>query len=332
MNKKMWKIRRIITVVLMAAIITGLTVWYGIPHLYASQEEKTLRVIQQSQKILESIMENYIDKISQLDPMGNHTYEGAITVSECVYDGVDYRPDAYNRSQKYSIVTTNNNIVLDMPKVKDGTLVVDKNDILKYGLAKIDSSQTKPILRAALTHVMEGYKVAVKDSATISDKALIAGVNTFVEEMYKDPVILPYISLFNVHGITADNMKSRFSEYAKGVYTTYNISLDSQDRLTGIELVFNRIGADANTAGDYQESDNNKQQIGNINISFTGEDQLYDSMQIMVTTAVINNNYVNVNLQLDMQDMNNIKYGIAADISYRSHSLKLKADGDIRKN
>ena len=112
--------------------------------------------------------------------------------------------------------------------------------------------------------------------------------------MYKDPVILPYISLFNVHGITADNMKSRFSEYAKGVYTTYNISLDSQDRLAGIELVFNRIGADANTAGDYQESDNNKQQIGNINISFTGEDQLYDSMQIMVTTAVINNNYVNV--------------------------------------
>ena len=130
MNKKMWKIRRIITVVLMAAIITGLTVWYGIPHLYASQEEKTLRVIQQSQKILESIIENYIDKISQLDPMGNHTYEGAITVSECVYDGVDYRPDAYNRSQKYSIVTTNNNMVLDMPKVKDGTLVVDKNDIL----------------------------------------------------------------------------------------------------------------------------------------------------------------------------------------------------------
>ena len=119
-----------------------------------------------------------------------------------------------------------------MPKLKDGTLVVDKNDILKYGLAKIDSSQTEPILRAALTHVMEGYKVAVKDSAAISDKALIAGFNTFVEEMYKDPVILPYISLFNVHGITADKMKSRFSEYAKGVYTTYNISMDSQDRLT----------------------------------------------------------------------------------------------------
>ena len=96
--------------------------------------------------------------------------------------------------------------------------------------------------------------------------------------------------------------------------------------------MFNRMGADANDASDYQESDNNKQQIGNINISFTGEDKLYDSMHIMVTTAVINNNYVNVNLQLDTQDMNNIKYGIAADISYRSHNLKLEANGDIRKS
>lgn len=55
MNKKMWKIRRIITVVLMAAIITGLTVWYGIPHLYASQEEKTLRVINSHRRYLKAL-------------------------------------------------------------------------------------------------------------------------------------------------------------------------------------------------------------------------------------------------------------------------------------
>ena len=80
MNKKMWKIRRIITVVLMAAIITGLTVWYGIPHLYASQEEKTLRVIQQSQKILESIIENYIDKIRKLETKKKKKNKSKITV------------------------------------------------------------------------------------------------------------------------------------------------------------------------------------------------------------------------------------------------------------
>lgn len=118
--------------------------------------------MKQSADTLKEVLGGFVDKVVQLDPMGNHTYTGNITLSEFTYDGTDYRPDTTNNSHKYSVVTDNNNITFSMPQVEDGTLVVDKNDILPYGLAKIDSGQTEAMLRAVLSHIMNGYEVAVK--------------------------------------------------------------------------------------------------------------------------------------------------------------------------
>ncbi len=345
MNNKRKKIRHITVGILIFAIIAGTTAAYGISRLYASPKEKTIKTMKQSADTLKEVLEGYVNKVVQLDPMGNHTYTGNITVSEFTYDGIDYRPDTMNNSHKYSVVTDNNNITFSMPQVENGTFVVDKNDILPYGLAKIDHSQTEAMLRAVLSHIMDGYEVAVKDnfdnisndnksdkndcsksvsgikydegySITINDKSLISGFDTFIEEMYKDSALLPYISLFNVHGITSDKIKSKFNMYADGVYTIITMDIDGDDRLIGAEF-------------DFKSDSNN--QLASISIRFNGEDNLYDSIYMTVKTAVINNNYVNASVQLDMQNIDNIRYDVDIDVKYHRHSMRLKAAGNIIK-
>lgn len=332
-TKKIWHIAAGILVFVIAA---GAAMAYGIPKLYASPQEKVLKTIQQSGITLEEIMQNYIDKIVALNPMGNSSYTGNIRVSELMYDGVDYRPDTTGNVHSYNI-KTDNNIVLTMPQVEDGTLIVDKNDILSYGIGKIDQSHTEPVLRAVLSHLVSGYKTAVKDSIqtaaktddnvymmVISDESLIAGFDTFVEGLYKDSVILPYISLLNVHKITKDSIKAQFNAYARNVYTTVNMSVDSQGKLTGIELVFNQNVTD--DAGNVTVGE----QIGYILAEFVGEESLYDSVALTVKTTVQNDIYVDADMKLDMQDMENIQYSIDAYAGYKKHSLRVKADGDIR--
>lgn len=335
-KNKTKKIRHIAAGILVFVIAAGAAMAYGIPKLYASPQEKVLKTIQQSGITLEEIMQNYIDKIVALNPMGNSSYTGNIRVSELMYDGVDYRPDTTENVHSYNI-KTDNNIVLTMPQVEDGTLIVDKNDILSYGIGKIDQSQTEPVLRAVLSHLVSGYKTAVKDSIktaaktddnvymmVISDESLIAGFDTFVEGLYKDSVILPYISLLNVHKITKDSIKAQFNAYARNVYTTVNMSVDSQGKLTGIELVFNQNVTD--DAGNVTVGE----QIGYILAEFVGEESLYDSVALTVKTTVQNDIYVDADMKLDMQDMENIQYSIDAYAGYKKHSLRVKADGDIR--
>ena len=335
-TNKTKKIRHIAAGILVFVIAAGAAMAYGIPKLYASPQEKVLKTIQQSGITLEEIMQNYIDKIVALNPMGNSSYTGNIRVSELMYDGVDYRPDTTGNVHSYNIKTDNNN-VLTMPQVEDGTLIVDKNDILSYGIGKIDQSHTEPVLRAVLSHLVSGYKTAVKDSIqtaaktddnvymmVISDESLIAGFDTFVEGLYKDSVILPYISLLNVHKITKDSIKAQFNAYARNVYTTVNMSVDSQGKLTGIELVFNQNVTD--DAGNVTVGE----QIGYILAEFVGEESLYDSVALTVKTTVQNDIYVDADMKLDMQDMENIQYSIDAYAGYKKHSLRVKADGDIR--
>lgn len=333
-TNKTKKIRHIAAGILVFVIAAGAAMAYGIPKLYASPQEKVLKTIQQSGITLEEIMQNYIDKIVALNPMGNSSYTGNIRVSELMYDGVDYRPDTTGNVHSYNIKTDNNNIVLTMPQVEDGTLIVDKNDILSYGIGKIDQSHTEPVLRAVLSHLVSGYKTAVKDSIqtaaktddnvymmVISDESLIAG---FDKGLYKDSVILPYISLLNVHKITKDSIKAQFNAYARNVYTTVNMSVDSQGKLTGIELVFNQNVTD--DAGNVTVGE----QIGYILAEFVGEESLYDSVALTVKTTVQNDIYVDADMKLDMQDMENIQYSIDAYAGYKKHSLRVKADGDIR--
>ena len=281
-TNKTKKIRHIAVGILVFVVAAGAAMAYGIPKLYASPQEKVLKTIQQSGITLEEIMQNYIDKIVALNPMGNSSYTGNIRVSELMYDGVDYRPD-----------TTGNVHSYNKTAVKDSIQTAAKTDDNVYMMV-------------------------------ISDESLIAGFDTFVEGLYKDSVILPYISLLNVHKITKDSIKAQFNAYARNVYTTVNMSVDSQGKLTGIELVFNQNVTD--DAGNVTVGE----QIGYILAEFVGEESLYDSVALTVKTTVQNDIYVDADMKLDMQDMENIQYSIDAYAGYKKHSLRVKADGDIR--
>ena len=103
--------------------------------------------------------------------------------------------------------------------------------------------------------------------------------------------------------------------YAEGVYTTITMDMDDDGRLTGAEFAFK---SDSDT------------RLANISVRFTGEKNLYDSIYMTVSTAVINNNYINASIQLDMQDMDNIKYDVETDVKYHRHNMRLKAAGDIK--
>ena len=81
-KNKTKKIRHIAAGILVFVIAAGAAMVYGIPKLYASPQEKVLKTIQQSGITLEEIMQNYIDKIVALNPMGNSSYTGNIRVSE----------------------------------------------------------------------------------------------------------------------------------------------------------------------------------------------------------------------------------------------------------
>lgn len=310
-KKRIW---RIFAGALILVIAASITMIHSVLGLYASPQEKVLRTMQQSGVKLSNIMEEYIDKMADRGLLADNSYTGSISVSEFMYDGVDYRPDEADKNHTY---------------------VIENND---------DSIVSEPVLIALLSHFMKGYEAVVKDSIqtadlyesceesdtytmTISDIALISGFDTFVDELYKDSTILPYISLLNVRGITQDKIKSYFKEYAKGVYTVFNMTIDKQDRITGIELLFMQEGMDTkDNQGSLQAE---RKPAGHIEVKFTGEQSLYDGVWLNIMTDQNNDTCISTDLKLDMQDKDAVEYSIDADVSYRQHRMTLKALGDI---
>lgn len=339
-KKKMWRIFAGTLILVIAVLITMI---YSVLGLHASPQEKVLRTMQQSGVTLSNVMDEYIDKIADLSLLADNSYTGSISVSEFMYDGVDYRPDVANKNHTYIIENNNDTISLSIPQLGEN-LTIDKNDILKYGIGKIDSSHIEPVLRAVLSHFIKGYEAAVKDSIqtaslyesceetdtytmTIRDTALMSGFDTFVDELYKDSAILPYISLLNVRGITQDKIKSYFKEYAKGVYTVFNMTVDKQDRITGIELLFMQESMDTNDNQGTSQAE--CKPAGHIEVEFTGEQSSYDSVWLNIITDQNNDTYMSADLKLDMQDTDTVEYNIDADVRYRKHRMTLKALGDI---
>ena len=60
----------------------------------------------------------------------------------------------------------------------------------------------------------------------IDETALVNGFNTFVDELYKDSQVLPYISLLNVYGIKKDSIKSEFATEVKDCNVVLDIEAD----------------------------------------------------------------------------------------------------------
>ena len=156
---------------------------------------------------------------------------------------------------------------------------------------------------------MKGYEVMAMDcvntvsetgkhtyNINIDETALVNGFNTFVDELYKDSQVLPYISLLNVYGIKKDSIKSEFATEVK----------DCNVKVSAVVYY-------------------NQNAVCNMVIDFDG----LDNMTLYIMAEYSQAEYVNSVIQMDMQSDNVIGVSADADIHFMNHSLKLKASGNI---
>lgn len=198
-NKKK-NVKRAVAGIIFLSVIAIILSAYGVTQMYASPEKKALKTMLKSGELLQSTVEKYINNID----VSANNYTGKINISELIYDNTDYMQG--KNSAEYTITANidNNGINVVIPELTNDTFLISKADISRY--INIDADQLKPVLKAALADFVKGYEVMAMDcvntvsetgkhtyNINIDETALVNGFNTFVDELYKDSQVLPYI-------------------------------------------------------------------------------------------------------------------------------------------
>ena len=298
-NKKK-NVKRAVAGIIFLSVIAIILSAYGVTQMYASPEKKALKTMLKSGELLQSTVEKYINNID----VSANNYTGKINISELIYDNADYMQG--KNSAEYTITANidNNGINVVIPELTNDTFLISKADISRY--INIDADQLKPVLKAALADFVKGYEVMAMDCV---NTALVNGFNTFVDELYKDSQVLPYISLLNVYGIKKDSIKSEFATEVKDCNVVLDIEADRDNNLVKVSAVV------------YY----NQNAVCNMVIDFDG----LDNMTLYIMAEYSQAEYVNSVIQIDMQSDNVIGVSADADIHFMNHSLKLKASGNI---
>ena len=298
-NKKK-NVKRAVAGIIFLSVIAIILSAYGVTQMYASPEKKALKTMLKSGELLQSTVEKYINNID----VSANNYTGKINISELIYDNTDYMQG--KNSAEYTITANidNNGINVVIPELTN------------------DTYQLKPVLKAALADFVKGYEVMAMDcvntvsetgkhtyNINIDETALVNGFNTFVDELYKDSQVLPYISLLNVYGIKKDSIKSEFATEVKDCNVVLDIEADRDNNLVKVSAVV------------YY----NQNAVCNMVIDFDG----LDNMTLYIMAEYSQAEYVNSVIQIDMQSDNVIGVSADADIHFMNHSLKLKASGNI---
>lgn len=314
-NKKK-NVKRAVAGIIFLSVIAIILSAYGVTQMYASPEKKALKTMLKSGELLQSTVEKYINNID----VSANNYTRKIDISELIYDNTDYMQG--KNSAEYTITANidNNGINVVIPELTNDTFLISKADISRY--INIDADQLKPVLKAALADFVKGYEVMAMDcvntvsetgkhtyNINIDETALVNGFNTFVDELYKDSQVLPYISLLNVYGIKKDSIKSEFATEVKDCNVVLDIEADRDNNLVKVSAVV------------YY----NQNAVCNMVIDFDG----LDNMTLYIMAEYSQAEYVNSVIQIDMQSDNVIGVSADADIHFMNHSLKLKASGNI---
>ena len=271
-NKKK-NVKRAVAGIIFLSVIAIILSAYGVTQMYASPEKKALKTMLKSGELLQSTVEKYINNID----VSANNYTGKINISELIYDNADYMQG--KNSAEYTITANidNNGINVVIPELTNDTFLISKADISRY--------------------------------INIDETALVNGFNTFVDELYKDSQVLPYISLLNVYGIKKDSIKSEFATEVKDCNVVLDIEADRDNNLVKVSAVV------------YY----NQNAVCNMVIDFDG----LDNMTLYIMAEYSQAEYVNSVIQIDMQSDNVIGVSADADIHFMNHSLKLKASGNI---
>lgn len=305
-NKKK-NVKRAVAGIIFLSVIAIILSAYGVTQMYASPEKKALKTMLKSGELLQSTVEKYINNID----VSANNYTEKINISELIYDNADYMQG--KNSAEYTITANidNNGINVVIPELTNDTFLISKADISRY--INIDADQLKPVLKAALADFVKGYEVMAMDcvntvsetgkhtyNINIDETALVNGFNTFVDELYKDSQVLPYISLLNVYGIKKDSIKSEFATEVKDCNVVLDIEADRDNNLVKVSAVV------------YY----NQNAVCNMVIDFDG----LDNMTLYIMAEYSQAEYVNSVIQIDMQSDNVIGVSADADIHFMNHS------------
>ncbi|MGN0329060.1 MAG: hypothetical protein ACI4D4_08770, partial [Lachnospira sp.] len=99
-------------------------------------------------------------------------------------------------------------------------------------------------------------KVKIYD-VTVSEKALTEAFNTFIDAVYADSAISPYITLLGVAGVTQSSVKTEFATAVKGVNATFRMYVNSNDKIVKFSADLSNIVKDA---------------AGTVSMEFIGKD------------------------------------------------------------
>ncbi|MDO5381728.1 MAG: hypothetical protein Q4F06_03280, partial [Eubacteriales bacterium] len=100
-------------------------------------------------------------------------------------------------------------------------------------------------------------KVKIYD-VTVSEKALTEAFNTFIDAVYADSAISPYITLLGATGVTQSSVKTEFASVVKGVNATFRMYVNNNNKIVKFSADLSNIvkGASGTVSMEFIGKDN----------------------------------------------------------------------------
>lgn len=171
------------------------------------------------------------------------------------FNSIDDIDKAEKIADKFSSVGINSNIQQALLQVMTPYELGVAGKYAKLITDNIGEAQLISVMKAVIADAKKGYDYIIDNAAysdsrlVIGEGLLINGFNVFMNELYKDSQVLPYISLIELHKLTRDQMTQIFTESVKNM--TITVSIDNkEDESLHIDVTADWITAQVNIVKD----------------------------------------------------------------------------------
>lgn len=217
--------------------------------------------------VIQALSKPYYDKIYKVmvkagNDVENSVYEeldslGAYHIISMTdtFNSIDDIDKAEKIADKLSSVGINSNIQQALLQVMTPYELGVAGKYAKLITDNIGEAQLISVMKAVIADAKKGYDYIIDNAAysdsrlVIGEGLLIKGFNVFMNELYKDSQVLPYISLIELHKLTRDQMTQIFTESVKNM--TITVSIDNkEDESLHINVTADWITAQVNIVKD----------------------------------------------------------------------------------
>ena len=217
--------------------------------------------------VIQALSKPFYDKIYKVmvkagNDVENSVYEeldslGAYHIISMTdtFNSIDDIDKAEKIADKFSSVGINSNIQQALLQVMTPYELGVAGKYAKLITDNIGEAQLISVMKAVIADAKKGYDYIIDNAAysdsrlVIGEGLLINGFNVFMNELYKDSQVLPYISLIELHKLTRDQMTQIFTESVKNM--TITVSIDNkEDESLHIDVTADWITAQVNIVKD----------------------------------------------------------------------------------